>query len=68
MIRDLASLDQCSDPGAGAEDEVRTKQNINQFIGKPDQDEVYGAGGLVGMSSVDSEQDTITWQVSTCDI
>ena len=29
------------------------------------QDEVYGANSLVGMSSVDSEQDTINWQVRT---
>ena len=29
------------------------------------QDEVYGASDLVGMSSVDSEQDTINWQVRT---
>ena len=26
---------------------------------------MYGASGVLGMASVDSEQDTITWQVRT---
>ena len=35
------------------------------FLTFTKQDEVYGASGVLGMASVDSEQDSITWQVRT---
>ena len=65
MIRDLASREQSSDLGEAEEEEVSTEEINCLDVYTACQDEVYGASGLVGMSSVDSEQDTVNWQVRT---